>query len=316
MALEVSNPELNRMLDFYNEELRPQLEAYDEVRQSAVKKFWVWLAVIVGLGFAVAAYAYYRTQNVQILLFIAVPFLIIIFVVRSALIKPLKDYTKSTIMTGLTDVMGWTYSETLAAEPDIRLFSDNYLVPRFYDRIGYEDEIRGQIQGVNFTAFECHMERETRDSKGRSSWQTVFRGTLIQMDFGKDFLGRTLVLRDRGIFNSKNKSNLKRVGLVDPVFEKIFEAYGSDQVEARYLLTPDFMQKLVDLEHAVDGKRIRFAFSGGDLLIAVETQNRFEAGSMFRPLADEARIQRYMDEFSSLYQIIDMVIVKRRRRAV
>jgi len=40
---------------------------------------------------------------------------------------------------------------------------------------------------------------------------------------------------------------MKRVGLVDPVFEKIFEAYGTDQVEARYLLTPTFMQRLVRL---------------------------------------------------------------------
>ena len=62
-------------------------------------------------------------------------------------------------------------------------------------------------------------------------------------------------------------------------FSKIFEAYGTDQVETRYLLTPTFMQRLVDLEQSVDGKKIRFAFTGGQLLIAVETENRYEAGS-------------------------------------
>ena len=94
--------------------------------------------------------------------------------------------------------------------------------------------------------------------------------------------------------------------------EKIFEAYGTDQVEARYLLTPTFMQRLVDLEKSVDGKNIRFGFIGGQLLIAIETENRYEPGSMFKPLIETARTQKILDEIGAIYDVIDGVIERRR----
>ena len=37
------------------------------------------------------------------------------------------------------------------------------------------------------------------------------------------------------------------VGLEDPVFEKIFEVFSTDQIEARRILTPAFMEKLLSL---------------------------------------------------------------------
>jgi hypothetical protein len=128
------------------------------------------------------------------------------------------------------------------------------------------------------------------------------------IDFDKSFLGKTVVLRDKGMFNRKAKGEMKRVGLVDPIFEKIFEAYGTDQVEARYLLTPDFMQRLVDLEESVDGRKIRFGFVDKQLLIAVETSNRYEAGSMLKPLAAATRMQTILDEIGAIYDVIDGVL--------
>ena len=46
---------------------------------------------------------------------------------------------------------------------------------------------------------------------------------------------------------------LRKVGLEDPHFEKIFEVFGDDQVEARAILTPVFMEELVALETAYAG---------------------------------------------------------------
>ena len=100
---------------------------------------------------------------------------------------------------------------------------------------------------------------------------------------------------------------MKCVGLVDPVFEKIFEAFGTDQVEARYLLTPVFMQTLVDLENSINGKNIRFGFDKNQLFIAVETNDQYEAGSMFKPLIDPARTQKILDEIGAVYDVVDIV---------
>ena len=69
------------------------------------------------------------------------------------------------------------------------------------------------------------------------------------------------------------------------------------------------MQKLVDLEHAVNGKDIRFAFNNGYLLIVIDTKNQYSAGSMSKPLTDAGRTQKILDEIGAIYDIIDGVIM-------
>ena len=71
------------------------------------------------------------------------------------------------------------------------------------------------------------------------------------------------------------------------------------------------MQKLIDLERSVDGKNIRFGFIEGHLLIVVETPNRFEAGSMFKPLTAPDRTQKILDEIGAVHDVIDGVIKPR-----
>jgi len=136
----------------------------------------------------------------------------------------------------------------------------------------------------------------------------------MEMDFHRKFLGTTIVLRDGGLFNSKRKGEMKRIGLASPKFEKIFEAYGTDQVEGRYLLTPIFMEKLMALEESVDGKKIRFAFSDGKLHVAVEHPNRFETKSLRQPMTDASRVQRVIDELEAVLSIISAVSVPEKKR--
>ena len=119
------------------------------------------------------------------------------------------------------------------------------LVPG-WDRSSYEDLIVGNRNGIDFEFFEAHLEekRTTTDSKGRTrtTWVTVFRGQCIRFDFHKRFFGHTLVTRDAGFFNFFGKltmGDLDRARLESPEFEKAFEVYTSDQVEARFLLTPE-----------------------------------------------------------------------------
>jgi hypothetical protein len=133
------------------------------------------------------------------------------------------------------------------------------------------------------------------------------------MRFPREFLGVTIVRRDLGVFNvfgggESNGHKLERVRLVDPSFEKAFEVWGTDQVEARYLLHPVMMERLIALESGLHGKRIRCAFEGGDLLAAVEGGDLFEPGDMFKPLVDPSRARRIVDEIASVVRVMDQVL--------
>lgn len=188
-----------------------------------------------------------------------------------------------------------------------------------WDRDRYEDLITGTRQGVDFELFEAHLEerRRSTDSRGRTQtrWVTVFRGQCLRFAFHKAFHGRTLVTRDAGVFNRFGGARgLQRVMLEDPEFERIFEVYSTDQVESRYLLTPDLMQKLVDMEKAFHGGKLKCCFDGGELFITLQGSDLFEPGSMFKRLDYPERVRELLIDFAAVFNIIDAVMANRRLR--
>lgn len=221
---------------------------------------------------------------------------------------------KQSYCDGIAQAMGATYKMGDFEPPAFDRLKEWRLVPD-YARSHFEDWFAGAYKGSSYDLYEAHLEQRHTDSKGRTYYSTVFRGQLIRMHFPRDFLGVTVVRRDAGIFNAfGGQSGLKKVGLEDPVFEKAFEVWGSDQVEARYLLHPALMQRLLDLEARMKGQKLRCAFQGGDLLVAIEGGNRFEPGDLFKPLDDPERARRIVDDIASVMRVMDEAISAQSRR--
>lgn len=298
---------------FYDSEIFPGLERDEAERLSAIAKAKKIVPVVLA-GFAVGLVTAIKFGAPPPVYFIIVAFAVAAgFIIPQFLLNKVRAATKDNIVGGICRFLGWSFSETVEVPPHFDVFKELGLLPKSYSRSGFEDRVSGEAHGARFEFYEAHLEQKRKSGKD-TSYVTVFRGQLLSLDFDQKFLGRTVVLRDKGWLQGKKKGDMKRVGLVDPVFEKIFEAYGTDQVEARYLLTPTFMQRLVDLESSVDGNNIRFGFNGGQLLIAVETANRYEAGSMFKPLIETARTQKILDEIGAIYDVIDGVMMRKKRR--
>ena len=292
----------------------PQLLPLEAQRLSFWKQFKSF-AVIVCL--AVVVFSFFvlnRTGN---------PALIFIGIFVSAVgiggfysykSKGVRSDAKHILMGEISSFVGLHFN----AQPQIGAdFLQNLqslrLLPSRIDRTHFEDGISGRIGDVDVRVCETKLDKKVKTDKGER-WQTVFQGSLLEMDFHRDFHGTTIVLRDAGIFNAKRKGEMKRIGLASTRFEKIFEAYGTDQVEGRYLLTPTFMEILLELEDKVDGKKIRFAFNEGKLWIAVEHPNRFETKSLKQPMTDTSRIQTIIDELDAIFTIVTAVATQKKRR--
>jgi len=144
------------------------------------------------------------------------------------------------------------------------------------DRYNSEDLISGTIDKTTFRFAEVHAEekRITHNGKStRTSWETIFKGFIFIADFHKNFYGHTIVARDSFI-----KLRRGRVKLENPEFEKHFDVFSSDQVEARYLLTPSMMEKIVDLDKKW-GNEIQISFCNSNIVIAIpDSDNHFESG--------------------------------------
>lgn len=99
----------------------------------------------------------------------------------------------------------------------------------------------------------------------------VFRGALAGFATGRGGEAITVVGRDWGLIGNavaRFGSTIERVTLEDPTFEAIFEAYGTDQVEARVVLTTTMLERLRALDTLARGRSFRCAFAGGRILLA------------------------------------------------
>ena len=106
--------------------------------------------------------------------------------------------------------------------------------------------------------------------------------------------------------NYKKKKKMQDVKLEDLSFEKNFNVYTKDQIEARYLLTTAFMERLKNIETAFGTKQIKCSFFDDNIIFAISTKkDLFELCSLFRPLSDTRYIENFYDEIISIQKLID-----------
>ncbi|HJF14327.1 MAG TPA: DUF3137 domain-containing protein [Enteractinococcus helveticum] len=92
-------------------------------------------------------------------------------------------------------------------------------------------------------------------------------------DFHKDFTSRTYLLprkeETQAIRSFSEKTGLEPMILEDPGITERFYGWTTDQVEARYLLTPELILAINDAAERMDSERIAVSFKGSRMYFAV-----------------------------------------------
>lgn len=108
------------------------------------------------------------------------------------------------------------------------------------------------------------------------------------------------------ISQKDSKEPLIKMNLEDLKFNNMFVSYSSDQVEGRYLITPAFMERLLNLQTAFGTKNIKCSFYDDKFMVAIETKkDLFEIGNLHTSLKDLTMINEMYDQLSSIYKMID-----------
>lgn len=164
------------------------------------------------------------------------------------------------------------------------------------------DCLSGTYQEKSFKIQECNL------FKADGRWKKlVFRGFMIHTEIDKAFSGHTNVIEDSFFNRIFNQKGLEKADLECVVFEKTFDVFTNKQVEARYLLTPVFMEKLVKLGNTSELGKVEASFFNNQLLIAVETNhNFFELISFFRKIK-VASFRKFYQEIQAIYEIFDTI---------
>jgi len=296
----------------YGERIEPILKAREVERLAAIKTFWqraglgaiavlgvFWLTSLFSLGFDLAIFAALATAMAT-------------GAWAMAPASAVAAAAKKQALEAIAGAINCSYTLDSFAPDGIEQFTQWQLVPTG-DRATFHDRFAGTHHGCSFAFFDGHVQKKVKTRRG-SRWETLFRGQLICIEFPKRFLATTVIHRDAGMLNFMQVwgSSLQRVGLGESRLEKAFEVFSSDQVEARVLIHPVFMERLLELETRFHGKQLRCAFTTGQLLVAIEGRDRFELGSMFTTLLDEARVRVILTDLSEIMKLIDAVLTAER----
>ncbi len=295
--------EFNGFEGFFDATIAPYLAEKEHERGAAVTNVLILGGATAALSFSLALFGPFGGANLHAAVFLGFG--------GASLAMWLLNRARADITHGLlrriAGRLGFTYTGKLERPNYYDDFRRLKLLPG-HNREEWEDEVKGVYEGNGFVLCEAHL--KFKSSGKNSSTRTVFHGQLFIIDYPKRFLGSTVVLRDAGVLNSLGKpgKHYSRVGLTSPAFEKAFEAWSTDQVEARDLLDPIVLERFQELERLYGGKKLRAAFNGGRLLIALETGDRLNIGTMFAPLHGASRVETILAEFDAVFDLIDIVL--------
>ena len=178
-----------------------------------------------------------------------------------------------------------------------------------HDRCKSEDYFKGTYKGVTMEFSEIHLTEKQGSGKNRRT-VTKFKGLVVLLDMqSKKFYGHTTLMKDASKISEwfrEKSSNMKRARMADPEFEKIFDAYTNDQVEARYLIDPLMIENLKGLYEEYQGQSMTAAWYNSHMLVMIASKhNHFEPANIDVPATDPASVLNMKHEIGQILSIVD-----------
>lgn len=179
-----------------------------------------------------------------------------------------------------------------------------------------DDLVSGKIGKTLISFSEVHALYKTQtggQDDTRDKWHRLFDGLFFKADFNKNFKGKLFLLPDqaekifgrRGVFFQSMKKRLgELVHLENVDFEKQFVVYGSDQVEARYILSSSLMKRLLDFKLRT-AKEIRISFARSSVYIAIPYKKPLFEPKYYTSVIDEKKTTEYFLDLEMAIGIVE-----------
>ena len=319
---QIDNNERKSFSQLFENELRTKLSSLEEIRLEVRKKSIKFYALVISsIIFCVIIYNFF---GIGFSIISGVALAIFLFLMVNSLNEQKNLYIseyKNNIIKKMVENMGTTFEYSPNSSLSLNEYYESRIFEHEVDRFHGEDMITGKIDKTVIKFSEMHTEykKEYRDSKGnkRTEWITIFKGILFIADFNKEFSHYVLVLPDYaerafGKFGQLLQSlgtkfsDKELVKMENVEFEKLFAVYSPDQVEARYILTPLMMEKLVEFRNKV-GKDIYVSFNNSNVYFAVPFNEDLFEPSVWYSVLDPAPLAQYYQVIKIMVDIVEQL---------
>lgn len=297
---------------FYDKSLLPILDKYNEIKivflKKARRRLYIFLAIIIAsMFFSISAEAPIFLAAVFMLPLVHIAaFLGQITSINGSLSKNYKKRIFLPIFNFFYDEVTYLPKQKLK-HSTIQKSRLIYPTPEYIDG---EDYIRTLI-GKNLVQF-CELQA----SNVAPRKNPLFRGVFCVSTFNKHFKTNTILLSRKDIsvrhlIGIGVKSVLKQgkvIKLEDPIFNEKFLIYAEDEVEARYILSPKLMKRIIDYKKKL-GSNVSISFIENRVYLKIPLKKNLFDFSILRDFNNYEFIKnnaKYFIMFTDIVEDLDL----------
>lgn len=304
----------------FEKSLKKQLQHLETKRKSIFIFYIIAIAVFLGGMMSMVYYfASYPEGEIkdyvgEVLLSLIGPLIIGIYLITQGnkrIPAYRKVYKKEVIEKIAYSIdPNWEYDSK--ADVAEEAYKDSKLFNKSYKEYHGDDKVSGRVGKTVFESSELSVgsyhDYTDRDGDSRSEWRSVFHGYFFHADFNKQLQGETYLVNGdlesaAGTFqstssNTKGKKQGSMVALENKEFAKIFMVRSTDQIEARYILTPKLMESLLNV-YQVFKQPMQMSFIDGKVYLAILFQF-----ALFEPTIWKSGVN--IKELNKIYQLLNL----------
>ena len=284
----------------YNTSLAPFLKNYEPVRKKYLRTVILWDIFLLVIYIYFFIVSLLEKANILLLFAITVlTFIVPLVAIYAYEKKSFEKEIKENIMKNICKCFKgfhWYPKYPLSH----KLFVEAGLIKDF-DFVSEDDVFIGKYNDVNIAIVEAYYDKGS--GRGRHS---VFNGIIIKLDMNKNFKSHT-ILAPTSFLKKSPLVTLSRTELEDVVFEKEYDVFTDDPVEARYILNPKFIEKIKNIKNTFKRKNLRCVFYKKSLFIAMPsiTGDLFSIGSLIKPTNDSKQFATLLNQFIAIIELVE-----------
>lgn len=266
-----------------------EISTMEERRKAGLMRFWAMLGGAAAVT-AILVYVLASPHRAGLIVALAVVILMFAGIFGFRELGKVAEALKAPTLHAIAAKGGLTYMENgfdppVYGEARKALFGNWLSSQTFTDLFTAADE-----NGKRSAFYEAVLVRGSGKSR-----HTIFSGQVYAWQRRARTNGEIVIVPDRGIFNFfKPLSGMERVRFEgDPYFESKFEVYAFEPAQAAMTVGSDLRRALLELRQA---GRVFGYIGPEDVLIAGWGRNRFEAGSMFKPIPGDQRVRAMLED--------------------
>lgn len=299
--------------NYFKATISPLLKNDENLRKTYLSRFWLFVLLaafvipVCIIGIYVANHLFEKNINEGLVFFVAAFFAYLIY----SPYKAFKKKVKNNVMPPFARFFeGFSYRHKKPLSKEHILKSKIFTS---FQNVAAEDCFSGTYSGFGVQICEQSLQDVHYGSK-KTRQKTVFQGIIIALELKKNFSAQTLILKNSGLFGRcQHLSEFSKIKLDNAAFNSVFDVYTSNENEARLILTPLFLECLLDLKQALRGKSLRASFFENKVFIFVETKlDMFEPYRFFSSNINKAKINAAFERFLAIFQAIDALKTNRK----